>query len=95
MNSVYNRAPPKPTIKVNFGDKNNFVEGNLLLDSGASRSMVHVKLLEKANFVVSSQKRQNGYVGAGSNKLILASLQFFEEDSTEYDIDITMDIKHD
>ena len=73
MNSVYNRAPPKPTIKVNFGDKNNFVEGNLLLDSGASRSMVHVKLLEKANFVVSSQKRQNGYVGAGSNKLILAS----------------------
>ena len=49
------------------------MEGNLLLDSGASRSMVHIKLLENANFVVSSQKRQNGYVGAGSNKLILAS----------------------
>ena len=72
MNAIHHRIPPKPTIKVNFGDNNHFVEGNLLLDSGASRSMIHVKLLKYANFVVSPQKRRNGYVGAGSNKLILA-----------------------
>ena len=72
MNSISDYSPPKPTIKVNFGDETNIVAGNLLLDSGASRSMIHVKMLEKAQFVVSPNNRRNGYVGAGSNKLILA-----------------------
>ena len=67
-----NYCPPKPTIKINFGNQNDIVDGNLLLDSGASRSMIHVKMLEKAKFVVSPNNRKNGYVGAGSNKLILA-----------------------
>ena len=72
MNHISRYAPPKPTIKVNFGDRQNFVAGNLLLDSGASRSMIHIKLLESTKYTISQNKRQNGYVGAGNNKLILA-----------------------